>query len=82
MRAPYPGLRDGVELGVQRGEFAEALLQQWTSAQSYTLVDVWQQQSDDYDDVANVNQSVQDVYYSETLQRMAAFQDALEKRAA
>lgn len=35
------GLRDGVEVGVERGEFTRQTLAKWTSCRSYLLVDAW-----------------------------------------
>ena len=58
------GLVDGVELGVQKGEFAKAALVTWTRAKRYVMVDVWREQ-DHYVDLANVAQTTQDKYYEQ-----------------
>ena len=42
----------GVELGVQRGIFAEATLKNWPSCKEYHLVDIWKRQ-ENYFDQAN-----------------------------
>ena len=51
------GLHIGAELGVQRALFSKSLLSAWPSNREYHLVDVWAKQ-DNYDDVANQEQSV------------------------
>lgn len=53
------GFRRGVELGVQRGEYASRILQQWNSCEQYVLVDLWAPQ-ENYHDGANVAQDAQD----------------------
>lgn len=64
--------RSGVELGVQRGEFAHAILKQWTSCRKYVLVDLWAQQSN-YNDDAN-RQDDEHVHYKQlALQRTHQF---------
>lgn len=53
------GFTSGVEVGVQQGGFANALLRRWRRCKSYTLVDLWAPQKD-YKDGANVDQQAQD----------------------
>lgn len=36
------GFTTGIELGVQRGQFAKETLENWPSAKTYHLVDAWQ----------------------------------------
>ena len=43
----------GVEVGVQRGEFAQTMLQSWSHNTKYYLVDIWEP-LDDYLDISNV----------------------------
>lgn len=56
----------GAELGVQRGIFANTMLSRWPSNKEYVLVDVWAPQ-ENYAESANVDQTVQNAYYHETL---------------
>lgn len=66
-------LTSGVELGVQRGRFADATLRKWKSCKRYVLVDLWEHQSN-YNDSANYNTSIQDKFKTEALNRMKKFQ--------
>ena len=43
----------GVEVGVQRGEFAQTMLQSWSHNTKYYLVDIWAP-LDNYLDISNV----------------------------
>jgi len=52
----------GVELGVQTGRFANAILTKWTGCEEYLLVDVWAP-LDNYKDAANVDQASQNRNY-------------------
>lgn len=63
----------GVELGVQRGIFAEQILSRWKSAKQYVLVDLWSQQQN-YKDRANFENSTQATFKKQTLRRMEKFQ--------
>ena len=63
------GLHIGAELGVQRALFSKSLLSAWTSNREYHLVDVWAKQ-DNYDDVANQEQSVQDKIYATAMENV------------
>lgn len=67
----------GVELGVQRGNFAADILSRWTSAKRYILVDLWEHQKN-YHDVANVGQQEQDRRMNEALKQTSRFQDKIE----
>ena len=68
------GLTIGAELGVQEGIFANTNLALWKRAKRYTLVDVWLH-IDNYDDVANVDNTVQEKYYATTKKAMRPFLD-------
>lgn len=60
----------GVELGVQRGHFAEATLSKWHSCTKYVLVDLWAEQTN-YNDMANhVNHAS---FMREAMRRTAPF---------
>lgn len=48
------GFKVGVELGVQRGDFARTMLDTWPSCTKYYLVDLWAQQQN-YNDFANMD---------------------------
>eukprot|EP00798_Chlamydomonas_sp_ICE-L_P000371 gene371-1759_t len=61
------GFKVGVELGVQRGNFARHMLNTWPSAEKYYLVDLWAQQ-ENYVDGANVDNRAQE----EIMQRAQA----------
>jgi predicted O-methyltransferase YrrM len=52
-------MRVGVELGVQKGEFAAHMLAGWPSCTRYYLVDLWAHQ-DNYKDWANVDTAAQE----------------------
>src|SRR5690348_11170719 len=56
------GFRTGAELGVQRGYFSEEVLTQWSSCETYWLVDIWKHQSN-YRDGANVNDKTQQSFF-------------------
>jgi hypothetical protein len=69
-------LKSGIEVGVQEGKFAEYILQNWTSCESYKLVDIWARQ-EDYRDHANVAEST-NIYYESTITRMEPFKYKVE----
>jgi hypothetical protein len=58
--------KTGAELGVQRGVFAEKIIQQWPMCTEYLLVDVWAPLKN-YADIANVGQDRQDTFMNEAL---------------
>jgi hypothetical protein len=60
------GAQKGVELGVQRGRFAQMLLSKWACVNSYLLVDVWGPLKN-YHDGANVDQGNQNQIYEEAI---------------
>jgi hypothetical protein len=66
-------LKVGIEIGVQRGEYAEELLSLWKSCKKYYLIDVWAPQ-EVYFDGANVNMETQEFYYQDTRNRLAKFE--------
>ena len=70
-------LRDGCEVGVQRGIHAELLLRRWKSCRSFKLVDLWRQQ-DNYKDYANVDDEKQEAKYQDTQRRLAPWKDKTE----
>ena len=64
------GARRGVELGVQRGHFARALLSHWGEdrVDEYVLVDLWGQHAQaSYIDDANVGVAAQEALMRETM---------------
>jgi predicted O-methyltransferase YrrM len=78
-RDEFPGLfnrlgyRIGVEIGTQRGLFAEHLLRGCPQLYLY-CVDIWKQQPrDDYNDVANVADVHQQGYYEEAIKKLTQF---------
>ena len=68
------GMRTGVELGVKKGDFAHVLLSTWHSASMYVLVDVWHE-LDNYTDIANVHNNLQEKFYKQALENVRPFQD-------
>eukprot|EP00798_Chlamydomonas_sp_ICE-L_P007720 gene7720-891_t len=58
------GFKVGVELGVQRGHYANHILHHWPSCEKYYLVDLWAQQ-ENYVDFANVPNKEQDDIFKE-----------------
>lgn len=69
------GMKVGLELGVQKGIFAEETLRQWSGCERYVLVDLWSHQ-EHYKDLANVDNNAHDNNY---LQAMAAVKPFQEK---
>lgn len=64
--------QSGVELGVQRGVFAEQLLKRWPSCRKYVLVDLWARQNS-YKDIANVKDEEHLKYKQKALSRVSHF---------
>ena len=62
----------GVELGVQRGEFARSILHQWTNCSRYVLVDMWAP-LESYYDIANVEPAEQNANQLATMANVAPF---------
>ena len=69
-------MRVGLELGVQRAEFAEWTLDRWPSCRRYYAVDLWRNQPEEehYIDGANVPDAEQSGIYYEAKNRLARFQ--------
>ena len=64
---------DGAEVGVSRGDFSEHLLRYWRGRKLYSI-DPWQEfPPDEYHDVANVSQGVQDENHRETVERLHVY---------
>ena len=42
------GMRTGVEIGVDQGDFSDWILRIWTSCERYTAIDLWQHQVGSY----------------------------------
>lgn len=72
--AEHLGFNTGVEVGVQKGLFAVDILRIWESCQEYVLVDLWAHQ-DNYIDLANKDQSEQEVIMTEALENVKPWQD-------
>lgn len=66
-------LENGLELGVQRGEFSKQILTHWQGKKLY-LVDCWEQQ-EVYDDSANVSNADQLQNYKTTLKNIEKFKN-------
>jgi tetratricopeptide (TPR) repeat protein len=64
----------GAEVGVQEGNYSEHLLNHWKGRLLYSI-DPWREfSSQQYVDVANVQQSRHDDYYKGTIRRLRRFQ--------
>jgi len=62
----------GAELGVQIGVFAEKNLKRWSKCEKYYLIDLWKHQ-ENYEDIANAEDSVQLGNLNQTVQRLSKF---------
>lgn len=71
------GMPSGVELGVQRGLFADEILQQWVSCKHYVLVDLWKHQ-ENYEDAANFQNDIQTQYKEETTLGLKKYEDRVK----
>lgn len=68
----YHGLTgNGLELGVQKGEFSKRLLSTWTGKKLF-LIDCWEKQNN-YDDIANVSSQEQIQNYNTTVKNVSEF---------
>lgn len=65
------GYKVGVELGVQAGLFARAMLSRWASCEKYVLVDIWSHQDKNYIDTANVDNKQQSQIKRQALKQVA-----------
>lgn len=71
-------LGTGFEIGVREGGFSELILERWRGRRLIS-VDPWREApAEEYVDVANRAQAVQDALYEETRQRLARFSDRSE----
>lgn len=66
------GFQTGVELGVQRGHYAKAILDAWPKCQKYYLVDAWEHQKN-YSDIANVAQEEHNAFLTEAKQVLSNY---------
>eukprot|EP01041_Mallomonas_annulata_P001151 gene1151-2224_t len=66
------GLKVGVEIGVQKGDYSETLLTDWKSCEKLYLIDVWAPQ-ESYFDAANKDLDVQEQYLAQTKHRLKPF---------
>lgn len=64
----------GLEVGVKQGEYTDIILSQWKSCTSYKLVDLWKQQ-ENYKDVANVDNDLQERFFEQTKARLEKYQN-------
>lgn len=67
---------EGVEVGVQRGDYSAAILSQWHGTRLH-CVDPWKEflEDDKYRDIANVSQQEHDRIYAQAKRRLAEFGD-------
>lgn len=68
------GMTSGVELGVQRGLFAEDMLRKWLSCKHYVLVDLWKHQ-ENLEDAANFEDQVHSDFKQQAVSRLKVFED-------
>jgi hypothetical protein len=81
-RRELPGLLNdrglvgqGVEVGVERGDFSELILRRWKGNRLIS-VDPWKSApADEYKDVSNVSQEEHDLLYEQARRRLAPFGD-------
>jgi hypothetical protein len=66
------GYRSFVEVGVQRGVYAETVLSRWPSLEQYCGIDLWAHQ-DNYVDQANVDTNKHLSFYRDTQRRLGPF---------
>jgi hypothetical protein len=66
----------GVELGVQRGDYAAEVLKKWPGCREYVLVDLWERQ-DNYFDVSNVDNSIQNKLLDAAIQSTNPWKDII-----
>jgi len=62
---------NGIEIGVQKGEFSKEILSSWKGEKLY-LVDCWQKQ-ENYDDIANKDDNEQEENYKQTLKNVEKY---------
>jgi len=62
----------GVELGVQKGNYALHTLSRWKKCKRYYAVDLWEHQKNYYDG-ANVNQNKQEQFLHETKKKLSKY---------
>ena len=62
---------NGIEIGVQKGEFSKQILSQWQGKMLY-LVDCWEQQ-ENYNDLANCSDNEQNANYKTTLKNIKPY---------
>lgn len=74
----YLGLTVGAELGVQQAIFSNTTLQGWTKCKKYYLIDLWGPQDFNYLDSANLDQTWQDRFYTESILRLDPFKSRTE----
>jgi len=66
------GYKIGVEVGTQKGEFAEYLLRNCNSLELLYCIDAWEHRVD-YHDIANVSNEQHLAYFQETCRRLHPF---------
>ena len=71
------GLKDGAEVGVQKGEHAMRILREWPSCQSFKLIDLWGHQVN-YEDHANVPDAAQEEYFQQAKQNVEPWSNKTE----
>ena len=75
--AEHLGLNRGVEVGVQRGQFAVETLRLWKRCSKYVLVDLWMPQ-ENYHDVANKGREAQDAIMQSAMTNTQPWADKIE----
>jgi len=70
-------LKSMIEIGVQQGLFADAVLSKWPSFQNYYGIDAWTQQTN-YIDQANVPIDQQEIKYKQTLNLLSKYGEKIK----
>jgi hypothetical protein len=71
------GMRKGIEIGVERGDFAKHTLSRWPSCVRYVCLDAWRPLKNYVDD-ANVNADAQQANFDETREKLKPWAHKVE----
>ena len=71
------GFTTGAVIGVKKGHYSKILLENWPSCTSFYLIDVWQHLNN-YEDLANQNDVVQNRIYNEALNSTSKWKNKIK----
>jgi predicted O-methyltransferase YrrM len=66
--------KTGAEVGVQTGAYSQYLLSNWPTCTEFHCIDLWTQQKH-YNDSANVNNVIQESFYTQTRERLKKWEN-------